>query len=199
MPIQLNSRAAHHDIAPFFLERWSPRAFLDEAISEDALMSLFEAARWAPSAGNGQPWRFVYARRGAPAWDGALDALVDSNQIWAKHAAVLIFAISDLKRARPNGELVDNPTSAFDTGAAWGYLALQAHHLGLAAHGMGGFDRNKAAIACGVDQSRFQVLLAIAAGRPGGPDLLPEDLRARETPSGRKPVSDFVFEGKLGG
>lgn len=199
MPLSLNSRNSHHDIHPQFLERWSPRAFTREEIPEPVLLSFLEAARWAPSAGNGQPWRFVYARRGTAHWDAALGLLAPSNQAWAKDASALIFIVSDTQRARPTGELVPNPGHAFDTGAAWGYLALQAHHAGWAAHGMGGFDRERSYEVLGVDKARYEVMAAIAVGRTGAPELLPDDLRVRETPSGRTPIAEVAFEGRFSG
>jgi nitroreductase len=193
-----NGRTADHDIDPMFLHRWSPRAFTGEAIPEDVLMSLFEAARWAPSASNIQPWRFVYARRGTPQWAPLFDALMDMNQPWVANASVLAYVLSDRFRRRPDRAPAENRSHSFDAGAAWAYLALQALRLGWAAHGMGGFHVDKAHAALGAPASDYRVEAAIAIGRPTDASVLPESYRAREVPSGREPVASFVFEGRLG-
>jgi nitroreductase len=190
-------RKAEHEIDPAFLKRWSPRAFTDEAISETELMRLFEAAHWAPSAFNVQPWRFVYARRGGPGWDALLGLLIPYNQAWARHAAALIFVISARWRTRSNGEREAIYSHSFDAGAAWGFLALQAHRAGWAAHGMSGFDHERCYAVLGAPREDWRVEAAVAVGRQGGAGLLPEDLRALETPSGREPVAKLVFEARL--
>ena len=163
------------------------------------LMSLFEAARWAPSASNIQPWRFVYAHRGTPQWQPLFDALMDMNQPWVVNASVLAYAISDRFRRKPGSEPTPNRSHSFDTGAAWAYLALQAHHLGWAAHGMGGFHVDKAHAALGAPETDYRIEAAIAIGRPTDASVLPEPYRAREVPSGREPVAAFLFEGRLRG
>jgi len=198
MPMTLNGRDADHDIEPMFLQRWSPRAFTSEAIPDELLMSMFEAARWAPSAGNGQPWRFVYAKRDTPEWAPLFETLNPGNQAWVQTASVLMFVVADKMRARPDGQLVPNPTYAFDCGTAWGYLALQAHHLGWAAHGMAGFDREKAAAAMGMDESRHQVMAAVAIGRAADRETLSDEQKTRETPNGRRPIGELVSVGVLG-
>jgi nitroreductase len=194
-----NGRSADHDIDPIFLNRWSPRAFTGEAMPSALLMRLFEAARWAPSASNIQPWRFVYAHRGTPQWAPLFDALMDMNQPWVAQASVLAYAISDRFRRRPDREPTENRSHSFDTGAAWAYLALQAHHLGWAAHGMGGFHVDAAHEATGAPAADYRIEAAIAIGRPTGAETLPESYRAREIPSNREPVARFAFEGRLGG
>ncbi|MGZ6038882.1 MAG: nitroreductase family protein [Phenylobacterium sp.] len=198
MPITHNTRTADHDIDPVFLNRWSPRAFTGEAMPQAALMSLFEAARWAPSAINIQPWRFVYAHRGTPQWEPLFEALMDMNQAWVARASVLIYALSDRYRRKPGAEPTENRSHSFDTGAAWAYLALQAHHLGWAAHGMGGFHVDKAYAATGAAEADYRIEAAIAIGRTTDASVLPEAYRAREVPSGREPVERSVFEGRLG-
>jgi nitroreductase len=192
-----NTRTADHDIDPIFLNRWSPRAFTGEAVPDALLMSMFEAARWAPSASNVQPWRFVYAHRGSAQWAPLFDTLMDMNQPWVAKASVLAYAISDRFRRRPDREPTANRSHSFDAGAAWAYLALQAHHLGWAAHAMGGFHVDKAHEALGAPEADYKVEAAIAIGRPTGAETLPESYRAREVPSGRQPVDSFVFEGRL--
>ncbi len=160
-------------------------------------MSMFEAARWAPSASNIQPWRFVYAHRGTPHWNPLFHALMDMNQPWVAHASVLAYILSDRFRRRPNVEPTENRSHSFDAGAAWGFLALQAHHLGWAAHGMGGFHVDKAYEATGAHKDDFRIEAAIAIGRPTDASVLPESYRAREIPSGRSPLAAFVFEGRI--
>jgi len=194
----MTPRTADHDIAPHFLARWSPRAFTGEPMPHALLMSLFEAARWAPSAFNGQPWRFVYAHRGTPEWDPLFGALVEYNQSWVGvGASVLGFVISDRFRRKAGAQPSENRSHSFDAGAAWAYLALQAHHLGWAAHGMGGFDVAKAHAATGAPESDYRIEAAFVVGRPTDAGVLPEAFRAREVPSGREPVSAFAFEGRL--
>jgi nitroreductase len=188
-------RHAEHTIDPLFLERWSPRAFTDETISQAELLALFEAARWAPSAYNAQPWRFLYARRNSAHWDKLLGLLIPANQAWASRAAALIFLVSD-GNFQPPGADKPRPlrSHSLDAGAAWASLALQATRAGWRAHGMGGFDVERAATELNVPEGHT-VELAIAIGRPGERSSLPEAYQAREFPSGRKPVAEFAFEG----
>ena len=139
------NRTSDHEIDPIFLERWSPRAFTGEAMPEAELMRIFEAARWAPSSYNSQPWRFVYARRDTPHWEPMLSLLNEFNQSWAKNAAVLIVAASNSLMLPPGAEKpVPSHSHSFDAGSAWGYLALEATRLGWYAHGMVGFDMQRA-------------------------------------------------------
>jgi nitroreductase len=190
-----NSRTADHAIDPLFLERWSPRAFADEAISDSQLMALFEAARWAPSCYNSQPWRFIYARRDTPPWPRFLGLLNAYNQSWARNAAALVILVSKTTLL-PRGadQEVPSHTHSLDAGAAWASLALQATRAGWAAHGMAGFDIARAAAELSVPPG-YRVEVAIAIGRPGDKSLLPERLAAREHPSGRLPLSQLVHEG----
>lgn len=190
-----NSRSADHAIDPLFLERWSPRAFTDEIISEAELKTLFEAARWAPSSYNSQPWRFVYARRGTAHWPALLGLLNAFNQSWAKNAAALIVIVSKETMAVPGkAEEVPSYSHSFDAGAAWANLALQAVRLGWQAHGMAGFDRERALAELKIPAG-YRVEAAVAIGKPADKAQLPEALRAREVPSQRNPISATVFEG----
>lgn len=190
-----NGREAAHPIEPLFLERWSPRAYDGSAIGEDAIASLFEAARWAPSAFNAQPWRFVYARRDTPEWPRFLAALLPGNQAWVKDAGLLIYLLSDsLSQSRTDAEPKPSHSHSFDAGAAWALLALQAVRLGLHAHGMVGIDFDAARALLGAPD-RFRIEAAIAVGRLGDKASLPEALQAREVPSGRRPIEAFAFEG----
>lgn len=190
-----NHRVADHEIDPIFLERWSPRAFSTDTLSEAELLSLFEAARWAPSSYNSQPWRFVYARRGTAHWDKLLGLLNEFNGSWAKSAAALVIVVSKSTMAVPGKtEEVPSHSHSFDTGAAWANLALQAAKLGWQAHGMVGFDMARAATELNVPAG-YRVEAAVAIGKPGDKSQLPEMLQAREVPSPRNPITTTVFEG----
>ncbi len=160
-------------------------------MAREELMGLFEAARWAPSSFNNQPWRFLYARRNSPEWQTFFDLLGQGNKSWAKNAAALIVIISKTTFDR-NGK--PSRTHSFDAGAAWGNLALQASIKGLVAHGMQGFDYDKARQALGIPDD-YQVEAMAAVGRPGRREDLPEEKQVGEKPSGRKPLSEIVIEG----
>ncbi len=195
MTTSANSRTADHAIDSLFLERWSPRAFTDEIISEEELKTLLEAARWAPSSYNSQPWRFVYARRGSAHWPKLLGLLNEFNRSWAQNAAALLFVISKETMAVPGKEEeVPSYSHSFDAGAAWSNLALQAVRLGWQTHGMAGFDRERAPAELNLPRG-YRVEAAVAIGKPGDKAQLPEALRARETPSPRNPLSATAFEG----
>jgi nitroreductase len=196
MPPTFKDRVADHDVDPQFVSRWSPRAFTSEPVPDEVLFSLFEAARWAPSAFNSQPWVFVYARRDTRAWGPLFEALIPYNQDWVKLASVLMFVASDRFRRAEGREPSAHPSHSFDAGAAWGYLALQAHALGWAAHGMAGFERDDAHAATGLPDADFRIEAAIAVGRPTVASVLPQSLQVREVPSLRKPVGAFAFEGR---
>ena len=188
------TRTPGHPIEAQFTDRWSPRAFADKSISSSDLMRLFEAARWAPSGSNLQPWRFVYALRGTPAFESLLATLVEFNQGWAKNASALVF-VASVKAFDPDRPL---GTASFDAGAAWMSLALQAHAQGLVAHGMAGLDYEAASRALGLtDQLKLEC--AVAIGYAGSPDSLPDFLREREAPSGRQALETMVFEGQFSG
>jgi nitroreductase len=158
---------------------------------------MLDAAHWAPSSYNLQPWRFIYARKGTPHWERLFNILNAFNQSWAGSASALIIALS-AQRAVPPGKdaEVDNLTHSFDAGAAWGSLALQANLLGWQAHGMAGIDREKARVDLGVPDG-YTVEAAIAVGRPGDKAVLPEALRAREVPSQRRPLAEVAAEGRF--
>lgn len=191
----IHTRVADHPINDAFLGRWSPRAFSDATMTEQDLHGLLEAARWAPSAFNAQPWRFVYTLRGDQAWEAILGALMPFNKTWAEKASALVIVGSDTKFTAPGKtEASDNGSHTFDAGAAWAYLALQAHMSGYAAHAMAGFD--KAAMAAAISLPEHHVLhAAVAIGKPGNVADLPEALQAREVPSPRHPVTATAFHG----
>ena len=187
-------RKPDHEISPLFINRWSPRAMSGEEIGRDELMRLFEAARWAPSSMNNQPWRFLYAMRNGAHWKTFFDLLVPGNQAWCVNAAALIVAVS-----KTTFDFNGKParTHSYDTGAAWGYLALQGSMLGLVIHGMQGFDYDKAKEVLRIGDEH-QVEAMAAVGRPGRKEDLPLPLQEREFPSSRKNVEEFVFEGRMG-
>jgi nitroreductase len=185
------TRKADYPIDSVFLDRWSPRAMSGEPITEEELFTLFEAARWAPSSFNNQPWRILYARRDTPHWPLFFDLLVEFNQTWAKNAAALVLFISK-KTFDHSGEPA--ATHSFDTGAAWENLALQATLKGLVVHGMQGFDYDKARTALNIPEG-FNVEAMAVIGKPGRKEDLPERLQERETPNDRRKLNETAFEG----
>jgi len=190
-------RETEHPVDDIFTRRWSPRAFDGSPLAESELLRLFEAARWAPSAFNAQPWRFLYALRGGPDWERFLDLLIPFNRSWAESASALIFVISDRHMRNPDGTpKSESHSHSFDAGAAWVSLALQATNDGLHVHGMTGIEMDKAAKELGVPEG-FRIEAAIAVGRIGDPATLPEGLREREGPSGRMPLSQLAFAGNF--
>jgi nitroreductase len=172
--------------------RWSPRAFTDREVSTADLRTIFEAARWAPSSNNEQPWRFMVAFRGSETYQKIGSALVEFNQLWALKAPVLILGMSKKHFSRNNS---DNPYHLYDLGTATGYITLQAAALGLATHQMAGFDRNAARTALGIPEE-FEIGSVMAVGYQGDPSTLPnEKMIGQETaPRTRKPLSEFVLD-----
>ncbi|WP_419729489.1 nitroreductase family protein [Lichenicola sp.] len=192
-----NQRVADHPIDPRFLERWSPRSFTGEAVPEAVLLTLFEAARWAPSSYNSQPWRFVYALRDTPSWDGFLGLLNEYNRSWAKQAGALVVLLSKSTLLPPGKDReIPSHSHSLDAGAGWAYLALQASISGWAAHAMVGFDMDTAFAQLQVPQG-YRIEAAIAIGRPGDKSLLPAAMQEREVPNGRVAVEQFVMEGRF--
>jgi nitroreductase len=178
-------------VSPRFPGRWSPRAMSGAPLTREEVMVLLEAARWAPSCFNAQPWRFVFALKGTEGWQSVFDALVEGNRVWAKKAGAFVVVITRREFERNDRP---NPTHSFDGGAAWMSLALQAAENGLVAHAMQGFDENAARRALTVPNG-YDIPAIIALGHPGEVETLPENLRERETPSPRKKLEEIVFEG----
>ncbi len=194
---QDTGRKTLHAIDRLFTDRWSPRSFSDEAIPEGVLMQMFEAARWAPSSYNHQPWRFLYATRGGADWETYVGLLTDVNRVWACRAAALIFVLSEKQVQRPGQDQpVDSYTHVLDSGFAFAQMSLQATLLGWHTHGMQGFDKDRAHVELGIPDS-YRVNVAVAVGRIGHRSLLPEALQLREKPSDRKPLHELVGNGKL--
>lgn len=188
-----DSRQSTYPIHNLLLTRHSSRAFSEERLSEAELMSLFEAARWAPSSYNNQPWRFIYVRRGDPEWDSFFNALSDFNKSWCKNADTLVAVIS-----RNNFERNNKPsiTARFDTGAAWMSLAIEAHSRGLVAHGMEGIDY--AAVKKNLDiPDGYTVEAMVALGKQGDINSLSPELKSREELSQRKPLNEIISKGKF--
>ena len=191
------TRIPDHPIDKLFIDRWSPRAFDASPMPDADLLTILEAARWAPSAFNIQPWRFLYADRNADNWQTYLDLLVPFNQSWAKHASKLIFVLSD-SVISSDGDSAEKPsnTNSFDAGAAWAQLALQATSLGYQAHAMAGINYDQIHQALEVPE-RYRVEIAVAIGKRADPTVLPQDLQSRETPSQRLPIREIAFAGSF--
>jgi nitroreductase len=172
------------------LARWSPRAFSHKPVAAVDLRKIFEAARWAASSYNEQPWRFLVGHRGDPTYQKIFDSLVEFNQGWAKSAPVLILSAASKSFARNSAP---NHFAIHDTGAATAYLVLQATTLGLHAHSMAGFDQEKARAAFGIPVS-FHIGAVTALGHLGDVDSLPEGLLEQEiSPRQRKSLAEIVF------
>ena len=176
--------------------RWSPRAFSDKPVSPEVLRSLFEAARWAPSSNNEQPWAYIVATSDdSENFEKSLAALVEFNANWAKHAPVLAIAVAQLAFAKNNAL---NRNAQYDVGAASMQLSLEATARGLVVHQMAGFDPETAKEAYDIPQG-WEPIAAMAIGYPGDASSLPEPYQTREkAPRNRKPISEFVMSGQWG-
>src|SRR5215467_12852342 len=191
-----NPAPTEYPVNQLIRDRWSPRAFADKAIAPADLCSLFEAARWAPSSSNEQPWAFIVAPKHDHAnFTKALQPLVEFNVNWAKHAAVLGFAVSELAFAKNKAP---NRNAQYDTGASMALLSIEATARGLFVHQMAGFDPDTAREVFNIPAG-FDAVAAFAIGYPGDPASLPQPLRDRElAPRARKPIREFVMTGQWG-
>jgi nitroreductase len=187
------NRSTTHEINSLIINRWSPRSFMPEEISDKELFPLFEAARWAPSSSNSQPWRFIYAKRNSKNWNDLFNLLVDFNKQWCADASALVVIISR-KNFEHNGK--PSVTHQFDTGAAWENLAIQAVSQGLITHAMAGFDYEKARKDLVIPDD-YEVVAMMAIGKRGPKEKLSTELQAREIPNTRKPLSEIIMEGKF--
>lgn len=187
---------ARHALHPLLRHRWSPRGFEAVTVPREALLSVLEAACWAPSSFNGQPWRLICAPREEPALFADFFAcLTPPNKVWADRSGVLILGAVKQLRDR-DGQ--PNRYAEHDLGAAFACAALQAVACGLQLHVMGGFDPEAIAACCDLPEGYRPVSMA-ALGVPGAPDHLPDDLRERElAPRRRHPLSDVVHLGRWG-
>ncbi len=191
-------RRSGYPVAPLFLQRWSPRSFEPAAMPRRELLTILEAARWAPSAYNLQPWRFIYALRDDPHWQRFVDLLDAFNAAWARDASALVILVSERHLAgRDGAEPKPSRTHSFDAGAAWAQLALQATLLGYQAHAMAGIHFDAVRRQLGIPDA-FQVEIAIAIGRRADAARLPPQLQAREIPSTRRPLDAVAFSGRYG-
>jgi nitroreductase len=162
-----------------------------EDLTDKELFSLFEAARWAPSSYNAQPWRFLYAKRDTPEWDLFFNLLIPFNQSWCKNAAALLVIIS--RKYFEHNEKAAR-THSFDAGAAWMSLALEGSFRDLVVHGMQGFDYEKAQSDLNIPDT-FQVEAMVAIGKRAPKETLPQEMQEREVPSPRRPLDEIVIKG----
>jgi len=195
-----DERRSGHPINPIFLERWSARSFTGDTMPEADLMTMFEAARWAHSASNRQPWRFSYALRGDANFQQYVQFLDEGNQQWGHKAAAMVIVISatfttptDGSEPRPIG------THSLDTGAALQSFTLQAAMLGYVAHPMAGIEKDRIVAELGIDPERYRVEAGVAIGKLADKELLPEKFREREKKSPRRPLDETAFKGTFRG
>ena len=194
-PGRNTDRSTDYDVDPLFIDRWSARALHPDPIPEPDLMTCFEAARWAPSGFNAQPWRFIYAHRDSADWDRLFELLNVKNRQWAYRAGALVF-IASRKDFVFQDQAFPVDSHSFDAGAAWGNFAHQAHLLGYTTRAIGGFDRKGAPEVLGLPDN-YRIETAVAIGRRAGPESLHEAFHAQEFPSDRRPLSQFVFAGRF--
>ena len=189
-----NPRVASSSVEPMFVERWSSKAFADKALSDDQIASLFEAAHWAPSGSNRQPWLFVYATDG-PDREKFNSLLNEGNARYAPNAAMLVLVFARI--VDDEGKKIR--TAHFDTGAAWMSLALQANRIGLNTRAMGGIDLDAAYDVAGVPRDKFETICAIAVGYRGADDDIHERMVKQNFANDRKDVSEIAFKGSCSG
>jgi nitroreductase len=195
MPITKQA-VTRYPIHELLSQRWSPRAFCDKPVEPEKLLSLLEAARWAPSSSNEQPWRFIIATRDNPAeFEKVLACLMEGNVAWAKRAYALILTAAERKFDR-SGQ--PNRHAFHDVGSATENLAIQATALGLVVHPMAGIYPQKARETFGIPED-YDVVAALAVGYPADASSLSAELRERElAPRKRKPLEEMVFTGRWG-
>ena len=185
-------RKTGYKIDSLFINRWSPRSMSGEGLTDDELFSLFEAARWAPSSFNNQPWRFIFARKKIDK-ERFFSLLSEGNKPWNEKAAVLVVIVSK-KTFDHNNQ--PSRTHSFDTGAAWENLALEGARRGLVVHGMQGFDYEKAKGVLKVPDD-YEIEAMASIGKRGIKEDLPEKYQEMEKPSGRKAIKEIVMEGEF--
>jgi nitroreductase len=186
-------RKSEYAVNPLILSRWSPRAMSGEVITDDDLMAMMEAAKWAPSCFNSQPWRFIYAKRESKNFAVFLDILFEGNREWAKNASALVLVIST-EISDYNGKPL--PTHGFDSGAACENLALEAVSRDFHAHAMFGFDQEKAKRLLGIPDG-YSMWAMVAIGKRGDKTKLSPVLQEREVPSDRKALKEIIMEGSF--
>lgn len=190
----MKARVARFPIEPIILNRWSSRAFSGEKITESEFMRLLEAARWAQSSFNNQPWHFLYAFRDTTEWQTFFDLMIPFNQEWGQRASVLVVVVS-YTLFEYNKQ--PSRTHSFDTGAAVQNLALQAYAQGLIAHPIEGFDYDKARKTLHIPDE-YAVEAMVVIGKPGKKELLSPALQIREELTDRKDTLSFIHRGFWG-
>jgi nitroreductase len=179
-----------HNIHPLILERWSARSFSQKPISAETMEALFEAASWSASSMNEQPWEYLFAEKGSSAFEQMIDCLMDGNQPWAKNGSHMLISLAKRKF---NDKDRDNRHHMHDVGAANSALLMQAAHIDIYGHMMGGFHMDKALSAFGIDSEKFEIACFIVLGHLDVPEKLDEPFHKRELqPRTRKPVSEFT-------
>lgn len=181
-------RIFNYEIMPEIKSRWSPRAFDNEKISKEDVMALIEAARYAPSCFNEQPWRFIVADN-HETLTKIRGILAPSNQIWADQAPVLIIILSKKTFARNSK---DNYWNMFDAGTAWGYMSLEAQRRGLITHAMGGFSKDKTREEFNISDD-YNIITVVAVGKYGNKENLTEELQDREHPETRMEIEELLL------
>jgi nitroreductase len=188
---EFQNRRADYPIDTVFLRRWSPRAMSGEAVTQDELFTVLEAARWAPSAHNEQPWRFLYALRGDAAWTTFLTLLNSSHRRWIPQAGAMVIIVSNMvSEHQPDGV----PTYSFDAGLACENACLQATSLGLVSHVVQ-LQQNELVRRTLVIPDEYSVEFGLVLGRPGKRTDLAAEYQAKEAPRLRRPLSEMVFRG----
>ncbi|KQC11780.1 MAG: hypothetical protein APR63_03885 [Desulfuromonas sp. SDB] len=184
-----NTRKPDYHVDCMFIDRWSPRSFVNSQLDSEILNSLFEAARWAPSCYNEQPWLFVFSTNEQEK-EKLLDTLLPGNRTWNKNVPVIAYIMARKKFSKNNKS---NFHAMFDTGAAWMSLALQARKLGLYTHAMAGFDRKKVYQLLNLEPQEIEVIAALAIGYEDEPEKLDAKLQKMEYPNQRKSIENFSF------
>ncbi|MFC4104271.1 nitroreductase family protein [Paenibacillus xanthanilyticus] len=180
-------RKPDYPVHPLILNRWSPRAYANTPVTDETLFTILEAARWAPSSSNEQPWRFYVARTEAE-HETFRAFIKPANRLWTDHAPVLVLIVSAKEKA--NGD--PNGAHAFDAGAAWAILALQARLLGLSTRAVGGYDRALAREALQVPDD-LELHAIIALGYRGDAEQLEPSQKEREKPNSRRPLQESLL------
>jgi len=183
--LKFDSRNPLPNVNKLFHQRWSPRAFKKTLIPLPIIESVFDAARWAPSCVNEQPWLFVTSSN-PDDFGTFLGLLKESNQVWAKNAGLIGFIFAK-KTFAHNGN--DNNKAKFDCGAAWMSMTLQANIHGLVTHGIGGMNYADVHKTLNIDKTEYDVICGFALGEADHADTLPERLKEKEKPSARKDLA----------
>lgn len=191
--IDFKNRQIKREVDDLFVKRWSPRSFKKVDISNDEIESIFEAARWAPSSYNAQPWRFIISSS-EQEFEKFFDFILESNQVWAKNASRIGFILSQNKFEHNQQQ---NQWAEFDAGSAWMSFTLQANLMGYHTHGLAGIKYEDVYRDLNIPKEKFKLICGFVIGKKDSPDFLPDHLKERETPSSRKPLSEILNTGKF--